>query len=246
MPKSSRASRHPRSFSRPDLAAGLLGVLGEQRLGDLEGEQRGVQARPLQRLGDVPDQVGVLELAHRDVHAHAQPAERGAVLPLGGLPGGLLEHPAPDRHDQAGLLGQRDEVERRHQAALGVAPPEQRLEADDLLRRDVDDRLVVQLQLLGVEGPGELRPDGVPLDVGRVVARLEDLEPALAAGLGRVHGHVGGAEHADAAGGAGRRGGEPDAESGAHQVLTDRGGCPQRVDHAVRRRARPGASCPAR
>ena len=34
-----------------------------------------------------------------------------------------------DRHDQAGLLGDRDEVGRQDQPALGMLPAEQRLEA---------------------------------------------------------------------------------------------------------------------
>ena len=43
----------------------------------------------------------------------------------------LAQDPAPDRDDQPGLLGDRDEVERRDQALLGVAPAQQRLDAGD-------------------------------------------------------------------------------------------------------------------
>jgi hypothetical protein len=59
-----------------DLAGRLVGVLGEQRLGDLEGEQRRVEGRLVQRIGHVADEIRVLELAHRDVHAHPEPAQR--------------------------------------------------------------------------------------------------------------------------------------------------------------------------
>ena len=40
-----------------------------------------------------------------------------------------FEHPAPDRDDQAGLLGERDELRRRDRAARRVLPAQQRLDA---------------------------------------------------------------------------------------------------------------------
>ena len=52
-----------------------------------------------------------------------------SVAPRRRLPAGGLEHPAAERRDQAGLLGQADERERRDQPALGVLPADQRLEA---------------------------------------------------------------------------------------------------------------------
>jgi hypothetical protein len=45
---------------------------------------------------------------------------------------GGAQHPFAERQDEAGLLGQRNEVERRDHAALGVVPAQQRLEAGDL------------------------------------------------------------------------------------------------------------------
>ena len=54
-------------------------------------------------------------------------------------PGDLLladraDDPVADRLDQPGLLGERDEVARRDDAALGVVPAQQRLDADQLAR----------------------------------------------------------------------------------------------------------------
>ena len=72
-------------------------------------------------------------------------------------------HPLADRLDQAGLLGERDEVERGHEPAVGVLPADQRLDADHRhavaarLQRgvracQVDDRLVVEDELVPVDG----------------------------------------------------------------------------------------------
>jgi hypothetical protein len=67
------------------------------------------------------------------------------------LPAGLAQHPAADRHDQAGLLGERDELERRHEPALGVVPAHERLDAGDPAVVELDDRLVVELELAVLE-----------------------------------------------------------------------------------------------
>ena len=246
MPKSSSARRTPRSLSRP-----ILRVVSSVSWANSDSvisrvSRRRVEPRPLQRLGDVPDQVGVLELAHGDVDAHAQPAQRGAVLPLGGLTGRLLQHPPADRHDEAGLLGERDELQRGDQAALGVPPAQQRLEADDLLRRRRRRSAGSAAPAARRRGRRRARHGRRPARPRGVVARLEDLEPALAAGLGRVHGHVGGAQHADAAGRAGRRRRQADAEPGADEVVADRASARGASRSRGARRARPGARCRAR
>ena len=69
------------------------------------------------------------------------------VGPPGGRGAGLPHRPFAERDDEPGLLGQRDELGRRDEAALGVMPAQQRLEAADLVAREVDERLVVELEL---------------------------------------------------------------------------------------------------
>ena len=86
-----------------------------------------------QRVADVGDDVAVLQLLDRQVHAHRTAAAPSGeqARESGGLAAGLAQHPAPDRDDQARLLGERDELVRADQAALGVLPAQQRLDARD-------------------------------------------------------------------------------------------------------------------
>ena len=76
------------------------------------------------------------------------------VLPIGLKPGGgtagLAQHPGAELDDQAALLGDRDEVVGRDQAPNRVVPPDQRLEAGDPVGAEVDRRLGVQDELLGL------------------------------------------------------------------------------------------------
>ena len=60
----------------------------------------------------------------------------------------LAEHPPADRDDQAGLLGERDELRRRDEPARRVVPAQQRLDAVVGPPLEADDRLVVDLELL--------------------------------------------------------------------------------------------------
>ena len=81
------------------------------------------------RLPSVSTNGGVAELARRDVEEVRDVQALG--LPGGGLAAALLDHPAPERLDQARVLGGGDELQRRHQAALGILPAHERLDAGD-------------------------------------------------------------------------------------------------------------------
>ncbi len=76
---------------------------------------------------------------------------------------GLLQRPAADFEDKACFLEQRDELERRHQAALGAQPPDQRLDADHAPGVGFDLGLVVQDELLPLERLTQLVLQGKPL-----------------------------------------------------------------------------------
>ena len=78
------------------------------------------------------EQAWVLKLPRRKVDADGQ----GRILrvraqPGGGLAAGLRQHPLTERHDQAGLFGDGDEVAWGDQAVPGVLPADQRFDLGD-------------------------------------------------------------------------------------------------------------------
>src|SRR5712664_928067 len=139
---------------RPQLDHGLGDVrvlVHQQRLGDLEPQRARGEPGGLQHLGDLRDQTRHLELPGADVHADLQLRLAELLLPLLHLPARFLEHPGADLDDQPRLLGEWNEIHRRHQAALRVLPAQQRLGAGDLPRGQRHDRLVVDAELAAVE-----------------------------------------------------------------------------------------------
>ena len=88
------------------------------------------------------------EVLDRDVHADPLPAFPSR--PLGGLPACLDEHPGTERHDEPGLLTEREELLGQQQPALGVPPAHERLRTHHFPPVQVDDRLVVQLELVAL------------------------------------------------------------------------------------------------
>ena len=73
-------------------------------------------------------------------------------------PAGLLEHPAADRDDQPGLLGERDELGRRTGSRAPGAPADERLDADDAPGSEVDDGLVLEDELALARARGAAPP----------------------------------------------------------------------------------------
>ena len=101
-------------------------------------------------------------------------------------PAGLGQDEALDLGDQARLLGQRHELERRHD--LAAAPPaQQRLDAREPPVAEVDDRLQQHLDLVQLERPVE-RADHLDAACrGLAQARVEELQAPAPALLGHVH-----------------------------------------------------------
>ena len=135
------------------------------------------------------DEAGLLDLAGR--HVDAQEGLGRDARPGDGLAAGLAQDPAPDRQDRAVLLGDLDEVAGRDEAALGVLPAHEGLDAGQGAIGQVDDRLVGEPKLAELDRVLELDAELVALADGRVHARIEDREARLAVGLGHVHRDVG-------------------------------------------------------
>ncbi len=116
-----------------------------------------------------------------------------ASRPLADLPERRVDDPARQRADDAGALGERDEVDRREQPALGMVPAHERLDPGDGAVLDGDLRLVVQGELALVDAAAQLARERQALG-GVGVALAVVGRDARAAVLGLVHRHVGAAQ----------------------------------------------------
>ena len=99
--------------------------------------------------------------------------------------------PGADRHDQAGLLGDRDELDRRDEAAGRVVPADQRLERADPVVLEVEQRLVKKLELAALDREPQVGLELPPLLRALVEALLEEGEGPAAGFLGAVEREVG-------------------------------------------------------
>ena len=153
------------------------------------GRQTGAGQDPLDRRHDA----AVVDLSRRQVHLHRSLwAVPHVMVPGPQLVAGLLEDPRPDGDDQPALLGHRHEPGRGHQPLVGMLPADQGL---DTYHRghtaDLDHRLVVEHELVPLEGPME------EVLGGHAVERLdphrltEYLDPRASPSLGPVHGRFG-------------------------------------------------------
>ena len=146
-----------------------------------------------------------------------------------------MHHPTTDRHDQAGLLGEGDEVQRRHEAARGVDPPDQGFDPGDLAALELDHRLVVEAELLVLERALQVGLEFQALQRGVVHRGLEHLIAALALLLRHVHRDVGVAQQLLGVGHLGALGGDRDADRGPDEDLLafQAEGRFERLHHAV-------------
>jgi hypothetical protein len=116
----------------------LLAVLEQRAFGDLDLEPVGGKAGRRQLLEDLLGEQRIAELDGRDVDRELE-----VLRPLTGFPHRLLDHAHRQRNDQARALGGFDELLGVHHRTVGRAPAGKRLEADDLLGRQIDQRLEV-------------------------------------------------------------------------------------------------------
>lgn len=171
-------------------AHGFGRLLHRRRFGDLEHQVFGLQ---FEGLHDAADQHGQIAIAHLDggnVDRHAQVAQPGLAEGCQLATGGP-QHPLADRLDQAGLFGDADETPRHQQALLGMLPTHQRLDTAHPAAHQVDDRLVVQAELVVGQRQAQAVFDLQPVDGGIVHFLVEELEVVPPGHLGVVHGGIG-------------------------------------------------------
>src|SRR5205823_8684855 len=114
--------------------------------GDLEIEVSRWQAARLERLLDHGQPAIVLQLLHRQVHRQAQ--HHVLAVPGHQLPAGVAQHACTEGLDHPRLLGDGDELGRADDSALGVAPAQQRLDAERAAGIHVDLWLIDEEELV--------------------------------------------------------------------------------------------------
>ena len=140
----------------------------------------GIDLVGVEDLRDLLDERRFREVAGRNVDCDRTRGD-ARVDPASERRGRFVDRPFTQRDDESGLLGDRDEDLRHHQADLGVRPPGERLETDDRAGADIDLRLKVELQRVAIDRlpqPGFYRVAG--LRSYRQVGR-EQLERVAAA-----------------------------------------------------------------
>ncbi len=141
VPKSSRTRPTPSARSSRHCAASARSSLMSNRLGDFDVQARRRQAALAQhgghRLGD--GFLAQLDRRHVDRDDHR-------LAPVCRFLAGALQHPLPEREDQAGALRDRHEGARREFAAGRMRPAHERFAPDDRVVGEVDDRLIFDSQ----------------------------------------------------------------------------------------------------
>ena len=140
--------------------------------------------------------------------------QRGAVA------AGRGEHPVAERADQAGVLGDRDELDRVEEPAVGVLPAHERLDGGDGAALQLDDRLVDDAQLALLDPAPQLVLGPQPREHALAEHVVEQLVAAAAALLRAVHGGVGVAQEVGRVGVGGL--GDRDPDAGGDEVLARR------------------------
>ena len=130
---------------------GELGILRDRALGQLDLEPRRIDAGLVHHLDDALDQIGLLELARGHIDADVQ-VEPG-IAPAAQLGARGAQDPLAERHDEPGLLRERDEARGLDQAQFRVTPTDQRFGATHPVSREIDLRLIVQYQFAALRGP---------------------------------------------------------------------------------------------
>mmetsp|Transcript_6689 Transcript_6689/g.27999 ORF Transcript_6689/g.27999 Transcript_6689/m.27999 type:complete len:689 (+) Transcript_6689:1417-3483(+) len=170
---------------------GPFRVVHDRALGDLQADRGRRHLQGLDQCLDLGRQVLVHQVAGRQVDR--QPQVQAGVHGLAREACRAGQHPGAEHADEAGLLGERDELHRRHQAAHRVLPAHQRLGADDAALLQVDLGLQVQAQLVGLDRMAQLGQQRQRLLAACVQLGVIDQAAALL-GLGGIHGQLGAAQ----------------------------------------------------
>ena len=224
---------HSQRLQRPQRGDVRFRPLHGARLGDLELEEAGLELRLLQRALHLAREVGVLELAGREIDRHPQPG-MSRILPRARLGAGRAQDPGAERDDEPGHLGERDEVRGRNQTQLGMAPAQQRLHRSHAAGGDVEHGLVVEDELVLPDGMAEAALQGQALEGGGVERGRAELIVVATLLLRPVHAGVGVLDERIRVAPVLRVEADADAGGGQELPVLDEEGRPQRVEDLLR------------
>jgi hypothetical protein len=145
-------------------------ILQHDALGDLQREAGGVESGRGERHQHLVHETGFRQLLRSDVDRH--PGSRRPVAHGGSGTTRLTQHPGAECDDLPRLLRYRHEPAGWQQPALRVLPAHERLEPAQVSALQVDRGLVVQHELLGLQGQVELRAEAEPVECLRVQGRV--------------------------------------------------------------------------
>ena len=169
-----------------------LVVADQHGFGNLQLEPARIKPGIGERGGDVQRQSLRLELHRRNVDGNANVRRPARSLAAGGV-----EHPLADFLDQAGLLGDRDELRRRDHAAARMPPAQERLAANDFLAADIDERLIMDRETAFDHGGAHVVFE-LAAGIGfGLHPHLEEAVDATARGLGGIHRKIRALEQAE-------------------------------------------------
>ena len=174
----------------PHACNGVFDVAQQQAFGEFELEFGGVGAAVRQRLQHAANKARLAKLACADIHGDRKVARGFVPAPALQLFARGLQHKLAQRQNQAGLLGQGNEVTGADHAALWVTPAHQRLHTDQA-GVVVHHGLVVHAQRATHQPLAQVGLQvGAGVDGGLHV-RVEEALGVAARRLGLVHGQVG-------------------------------------------------------
>ena len=171
-------------------AGAVLRVLHGAALGDLQLQEFGWELRLHEHPANTLNQVELLELRDREVDRKRDRIET-AVVPGLGLHACRAQHPESYRRHHACVLRKGNEIGRRNQTQLGVLPSQQRLEPGNLQAAQIDDRLVVDHQLIVEQRAPQAVLEGDPQQSLGIYNGVEELVVVSSFSLCLIHGRVG-------------------------------------------------------
>src|SRR6478672_2494825 len=177
-------------LDRPEGLGDALVGREQGALGELEREQAGNQRRRVECAGDMPQEVGMVELAGRDVDRHLHRASV-QLAQAGRFGTRLCEHPLAQADDEPRLFSEWDELAGRELARSRMLPSDERLVAHDPAALEIDHGLVVESELTAGDTLAQLADPLRPVECGAVEVRIEERVADIGMCFRPVHRDVG-------------------------------------------------------